>query len=175
MNCKIGEVYADRLVTSQKNYFLFGSRSSSVGVVTRLQALRSGVWVPVGVRDFPFSPKRRDRLWGHTKPPMRWALEFVLRGIKRLGREVNHLPPSGAEVKNEWNYTSVPLLCFHGLDRGNFTFLFGVLHSSLKFYVHLLLIQIYYYKTDRTAAVTLGRAMAQAVSRRSLTAEARVR
>jgi len=28
--------------------------------------------------------------------------------IKRLGSEVDHLPPFSAEVKNEWSYRSAP-------------------------------------------------------------------
>jgi hypothetical protein len=31
-------------------------------------------------------------------------------GVKRPGRDVDHSPPFGAEVKNEWSYTSTPLL-----------------------------------------------------------------
>jgi hypothetical protein len=33
-----------------------------------------------------------------------WALS---QGIKRPGREVDHSPPSSAEVKNAWSYTSI--------------------------------------------------------------------
>jgi hypothetical protein len=29
-------------------------------------------------------------------------------GVKRPGREADHSPPSSAEVKNAWNYTSTP-------------------------------------------------------------------
>jgi len=32
-----------------------------------------------------------------------------------------HSPRSGAEVKNEWNYTSTPSIRLHGFDRNNFT------------------------------------------------------
>jgi hypothetical protein len=34
-------------------------------------------------------------------------------GVKRSGREADHLPPSSAEVKNAWRYTSIPPICFH--------------------------------------------------------------
>jgi hypothetical protein len=47
-------------------------------------------------------------------------------GVKRLGREANHTPPSSAEVKNAWSYTSTPPYVFmewclvkHG-DKFNF-------------------------------------------------------
>jgi hypothetical protein len=39
-------------------------------------------------------------------------------------REGDHLPPSGADVENEWSYTSILLVCFHGLDRKNVYLLF---------------------------------------------------
>jgi len=29
-------------------------------------------------------------------------------GAKRLGREADHSPPSSAEAKNAWSYTSIP-------------------------------------------------------------------
>jgi len=42
--------------------------------------------------------------------------------VGRPGREVEQVLPSRAEVKNEWTYTSVPPVCFCGMDRGTFTF-----------------------------------------------------
>jgi hypothetical protein len=33
-----------------------------------------------------------------------------------------HLPLN-VEVKNEWSYTSTPLICLHGVDRVKFTIL----------------------------------------------------
>jgi hypothetical protein len=32
--------------------------------------------------------------------------------IKQLGSDVNNLPPSRVEVKNEWGYSSIPLYAF---------------------------------------------------------------
>jgi hypothetical protein len=43
-------------------------------------------------------------------------------GLKRSEREVDCLPPSGAEIKNEWSCTSAPRACVHGEDSDNFTF-----------------------------------------------------
>jgi hypothetical protein len=34
------------------------------------------------------------------------------RGLKRLGREVDHSPPTSAEVKKMWIYTSTPPYTF---------------------------------------------------------------
>jgi hypothetical protein len=36
-------------------------------------------------------------------------------GVKRPGREADHSPPSSAEVKNAWNYTSTPPIRLHGV------------------------------------------------------------
>jgi hypothetical protein len=36
-------------------------------------------------------------------------------GLKRPGREADHSPPSSAEVKNAWSYTSTPPICLHGV------------------------------------------------------------
>jgi hypothetical protein len=38
-----------------------------------------------------------------------WALS---PGLKGTGRETDHSPPSSAEVKNSWNYTSTPPYVF---------------------------------------------------------------
>ena len=35
-------------------------------------------------------------------------------GLKRLGREADHLHSSTSETKNVWNYTSTPFTCLHG-------------------------------------------------------------
>jgi hypothetical protein len=36
-------------------------------------------------------------------------------GDKVPGREADHSPPSSAEVKNAWSYTSTPLIRLHGV------------------------------------------------------------
>jgi len=45
---------------------------------------------------------------GPTQPSIQWVLGSLASGIRRTGREFYHSPPSGAEVKNEWSYTSAP-------------------------------------------------------------------
>ena len=40
---------------------------------------------------------------------------------------VDHLPPAGTKVENEWSCTSRPLVCIHGVDRDSFTFLIFLL------------------------------------------------
>jgi hypothetical protein len=37
---------------------------------------------------------------GPTQPPIQWVTEALPLGVKRLGREADHSPPSSTEVKN---------------------------------------------------------------------------
>jgi hypothetical protein len=46
-----------------------------------------------------------------TKPPIRVPGVLFL-GVKWLGHEADHSPPSSDEVKNVWSYTSVPQYTF---------------------------------------------------------------
>jgi len=48
------------------------------------------------------------------------GIGFLFSGVKRPGRNVDHTPLSGAEIKNEWSCTSTPALCLPGLDSDNF-------------------------------------------------------
>jgi hypothetical protein len=76
-----------------------GSRDRSVGIATRLRAGR---------------------------PPIQWVPGALSLGVKRPEHEVDHSPPSSAEVKNAWSYTSIPLYVFMAWclvkHRDNFTF-----------------------------------------------------
>jgi hypothetical protein len=47
-----------------------------------------------------------------TQPPSLWVPGVLSPWVKRPGHEANHLPPSSAEVKNTWSYTSTPLYVF---------------------------------------------------------------
>jgi hypothetical protein len=38
--------------------------------------------------------------------------DFYSPGVKRLGREADHSPPTSAEVKKTWIYTSIPSYVF---------------------------------------------------------------
>jgi hypothetical protein len=83
------------------------SRDSVVGMATSygLDDRGVGIRVPVGSRIFSF-PNRPDRLWD---PPNLLCNEYrglLYPGVKRPGREVDHSPPTSAEVKKMWIYTS---------------------------------------------------------------------
>jgi len=50
-----------------------------------------------------------------TQPSVHWLLGELKQGVKWPGHEADHLPPSSAEVKNAWNYTSTPPVYIHGV------------------------------------------------------------
>jgi len=83
-----------------------------------------------------FLPCRRIQTGsGPTKPPTKWVPGASSRAIKRLGRETAHSPPSSAEVKNSWSYTSIPpyvFVAWYSVKHRNsfFTFAF-ISHNSL--------------------------------------------
>jgi hypothetical protein len=54
-----------------------------------------------------FSTERRPAL-GSTQPPIQWVPGALSPRVKRQGREADHSPPSSADVKNAWRYTSAP-------------------------------------------------------------------
>jgi len=45
---------------------------------------------------------------GPTQPPTQWVTGTLTPGSKRPWHEVDHSPPSSAEVKNAWSYISSP-------------------------------------------------------------------
>jgi hypothetical protein len=51
---------------------------------------------------------------GPTQHPMQWVPAALSLGVKRPGREADHLPPSSAEVKSAWSGTSTPPIRLHG-------------------------------------------------------------
>jgi hypothetical protein len=65
-----------------------------------------------------FGSKRKETIGGQT----------ILRAAEQPGREVNHSPPSSAEVKNEWSHTSTPIR-LHGVDKEYFTLFFTCLQN----------------------------------------------
>jgi hypothetical protein len=64
-----------------------------------------------GLRIFLFTTVSRTAL-GPTQPPIQRVPGTVSLGVKRPGREADHTPPSSAEVKNAWSYTSTPQYVF---------------------------------------------------------------
>jgi hypothetical protein len=89
------------------------SRNSVVGIATgyRLDDRGVGVRGPVGSRFF-FSPRRPDRFWGPTQPPIQWVPSALSLGVKRQGREADHSSPTSPKIKKMWIYTSTPPYSF---------------------------------------------------------------
>jgi hypothetical protein len=52
---------------------------------------------------------------GPTQPPSQWVPGALSLGVKRPGHEADHSPPSCAEVKNAWSYTSTPPIRLRGM------------------------------------------------------------
>jgi hypothetical protein len=67
-----------------------------------------------GLRIFLFTTVSRPAL-GPTQPPIQWVRETLSLGLKRPGRETDHLSPSSADVKSVWSYTSTPPIRLHGV------------------------------------------------------------
>jgi hypothetical protein len=79
-----------------------------------LRAGWSGVRVPVGA--WICSHHYRVQIGSGAHPasyPMGTRGSFP--GVKRPGREADHSPPSSAEAKNAWSYTSTTPICLHGV------------------------------------------------------------
>jgi hypothetical protein len=77
---------------------------------------------------------------GATQTPVQWLPGAFSLGVKWLGHEADHSPPSSAEVKNAWSYTSTPSICLHGVvlskkkkkkHRDNFTFTFYTYEKAI--------------------------------------------
>jgi hypothetical protein len=86
-------------------YWCYLFRDNVVGIATGygMDDRGVGVGVPVGSRIFSMSS--RPAL-GPTRPPIQWVPGTLSPGIKRQGREADHSPPTSAEVKKMWIYTS---------------------------------------------------------------------
>jgi hypothetical protein len=70
-----------------------------------------GVRVPVKSR-ICSSPRRPDRLWGPPSLLSNWVPGVLSPGVKRQGRDADHSPPTSADVKKTWIYTSTPPYAF---------------------------------------------------------------
>jgi hypothetical protein len=51
----------------------------------------------------------------HIQPPIQWVPGDLTVGVKRPGREADLSPPSSADVKNGWHYTSTLSIRLHGM------------------------------------------------------------
>jgi hypothetical protein len=83
-------------------------RDSSVGIATGygLDDQGDGRFESQMGKNFHLSISSRPAL-GSTQPPIKWV-----PGVERQGHEADHSPPTSAEVKKMWIYTSTPLYVF---------------------------------------------------------------
>jgi hypothetical protein len=72
---------------------------------------------PGKVKNFLLSTLSRPTLV-FTQPPIQWVPGALSSRVKRPGRESDHSPPTSAEVKKMWIYTSTPPYAY----RDKFTF-----------------------------------------------------
>jgi hypothetical protein len=65
---------------------------------------------PGGGKNFHFSMSRPAL--GSTQPPTQWVPGAFSPAVKRPGPEADHSPPTSAEIKKTWVYTSTPPYIF---------------------------------------------------------------
>jgi hypothetical protein len=75
--------------------------------------------------NFLFATASRPDL-GSTQAPIQCVPGAISLGVKRSEREADHSPPSNAEIKTAWSYTSAPPVVFMAWylvkHRDNFNF-----------------------------------------------------
>lgn len=86
---------------------------SIVSIAPRPWGGRHGVQIPRGKRFLSFLKGPPSLLFS--------VLWGFFSGVKRPESEADHSPLSSDEVKNEWNYTSIPPLGPHDVYRNSFT------------------------------------------------------
>jgi hypothetical protein len=101
------------ILRSSKEIQPYWRRGSSVSVVTRIRAGRSGFDSSKGEIFFCATVSRTAL--GLTQPPIQWVSNALSPKLKRQGREADHSAPPSTVVKNTWNYTSTPM-CFFGVE-----------------------------------------------------------
>jgi hypothetical protein len=89
------------------------SLDSSVGIATGygLDDRWGRSSSPGMVKNFLISMSFRLAL-GSTQPHIQWVPGALFPGVKRQGREADCSPPTIAEVKTMWIYTSIPPYAF---------------------------------------------------------------
>jgi hypothetical protein len=87
-------------------------RDSVVGIATKYGLDDRGVGVRVPVGSKIFSSQRRQTGSGAHPASYKIGTGDLSSAVKRPGREVDNSPPTSADVKKMWIYTSTPLYVF---------------------------------------------------------------
>jgi hypothetical protein len=81
---------------------------ATVYLVSSLSGLHElGGQFPVWAKDVFFATTSSSAL--DSTQPIQWVLRTISSGKNRPGREADHSPPSTANVKNAWSYTSISI------------------------------------------------------------------
>ena len=113
-----------------------------VGIENRLYKRR--VSILVRVKRFISSPKAPRLAFGPAQPPIQWEQGEISLWFNRQSREADHLPPSGAVVK-ECCCTSIPPYAFMAGTGRNYLNKFNRLHPKLQhtrtcaYFYHLIM------------------------------------
>jgi len=91
-------------------------RDNSVTTVTSLGSGRAGFDSRQRQGFISSLPRPYRYRSGAHLSPIQWVLGGSSLRIKRPDYEIDHLPPSSAEVKNAWGYTATPPIRFHGVE-----------------------------------------------------------
>jgi len=75
--------------------------------LTTLSPKYSHLDMALGKQIYVFSKTPGPAL-GPTQPPLQWVPDFLTDG---KCHDVRHLPPTNAQIKNEWSFTSSLLKC----------------------------------------------------------------
>jgi hypothetical protein len=68
----------------------------------------TGVQFPTGAENFFLRQRVQRPALRSTQPPIQWVPAVLPTGVKQPGCEADDSPPSSAEVKNAWSYSSTP-------------------------------------------------------------------
>jgi hypothetical protein len=85
-------------------------RGAGIATAYGLDDREVGVRVPVGSRSSLLHVVEIGS--GPTQPPIQLVPGALSLGVKRLGCEADHSPPTSAEVTKMWIYTSTPPYAF---------------------------------------------------------------
>jgi hypothetical protein len=121
-------------------YLVLISRVGSDCAACWMTVIMVKLWA--GARDFVLSHAQR-LAWGlfHCVP------DALFLGIKFLGHEAGHSPPSSARIKNGWSRNST-LPCLHDVYRDSFT----CINSWMSL---IFVIQFQWYAGEKASAILM--------------------